>query len=210
MTSSLQKYRRLNSSKRMKIFSYILLAMVLATPALAQERRMTPEQRRERVETVIIGKFAEELELSPAEAEKFYPLLRQFRSETEPMQRELGETRHELDALSESDISSVKTEHMLKSLNAEKSAPLRDESSKSDIKALISKSNSLQTEILAKREVFLTNIADFLTPQQVSRCSILLDELPRRIRQFMEERGGPPPGEMMNRMQERQQRRHTR
>lgn len=194
----------------MKIFSFILLAVILAVPALAQERRMTPEQRRERVETVIIGKFAEELELSPAEAERFYPLLRQFRFETEPMQRELGETRHELDALSESDISRVKTEHMLKSLNAEKNVPLRDESSKSDIKALISKSNSLQTEILAKREIFLTSLTDFLTPQQVSRCSILLDELPRRIRQFMEERGGPPSGEMKERMQERQQRRHTR
>ncbi len=194
----------------MKIFSYILLAVVLAAPVSAQERRMTPEQRRERVETVIIGKFAEELELSPSEAEKFYPLLRQFRSETEPLQRDLSETRRELDDLSESDVSKVKAESMLRSLSAEKSAPMRDESSKSGVKALISKSNTLQTEILAKREVFLTNIADFLTPQQVSRCSILLDELPRRIRQFMEERGGPPPGEMKDRMQERQQRRHTR
>ncbi len=193
----------------MSILSYILLTIILAVPAVAQDRRMTPEQRRERVETVIIGKFAEELELSPSEAEKFYPLLRQFRSETEPMQRELGDTRRELDELSESDVSKVKAESMMRSLS-EGNTPVRNQSSKSDVKALISKSNALQTEILAKREVFLTNLADFLTPQQVSRCSILLDELPRRIRQFMEERGGPPPGEMKQRMQERQQRRQTR
>lgn len=194
----------------MKIFSYILLALFLTVPALAQDRRMTPEQRRERVETVIIGKFAEELELSPEEAEKFYPRLRQFRTETEPMQRELMETRNQLDALSESDVSKVKTESMLKSMSSERSAPVRDKSSKEDVKALISKSNALQTEILAKRELLLTDLADFLTPQQVSRCSILLDELPRRIRQFVDERSGPESGETNRSSRVRRQHRSTR
>jgi hypothetical protein len=195
----------------MRTLLFIVLSLGVALSVFGQRRDMTPEQRRERVETVIIGKFAEELELTPAEAEKFYPRLRQFRAETDGLQRELLDTRQRLDAISKSGDQSAEnevpasglhvrggrsTEAMTKSLSSAPSVKKTDEKvdGEQDIKVLISKSNSLQTEILDKREALLTDLADFLTPQQVSRCSILLDEMPRRIRQFMDERGGPPDG----------------
>jgi len=131
---------------------------------------MSPEQRRERIETVIIGKFAEELELSPDQAERFYPRLRQFRHETDDMQRELSAARDRLDNLSRDEKASAK-----------------------EVQDLIGRTKVLQTDILARRESMLQDLSQFLTPQQVSRCSVLLDELPRRLRQLMEERGGPPP-----------------
>ncbi|MCB9357049.1 MAG: periplasmic heavy metal sensor [Calditrichaeota bacterium] len=143
------------------------LALCLwAGVADAQNRRRTPEERRERLETVIIGKFAEELSLSPEQAELFFPRLRQFRSDTEGLQRELNESRRRL-----ADISG-------------------DESAgKDEVKHLITQTNQLQSEILSQRESMLTDMADFLSPQQVSRCAVLLDELPRRLQQLMDERG---------------------
>lgn len=197
----------------MKYLYPILFLLCLASLGSAQERRMTPEQRRERVETVIIGKFAEELELTPAEAEKFYPRLRAFRASTEDLQRELATTRQELDALSVSDSApeakkrAARSPMPLSSLSESAPGASADNAAPVDVKALIARSNSLQMEILTKREALLTDLADFLSPQQVSRCSILLDELPRRIRQFMEERGGPPDAE---RRQHMEQRRRTR
>lgn len=130
---------------------------------------MSPDQRRERIETVIIGKFAEELDLSPEQAERFYPRLRQFRHETDDMQRELSAARVQLENLSRDEKASAK-----------------------EVQDLISRTKVLQTEILSRRESMLSDLSQFLTPQQVSRCSVLLDELPRRLRQLMEERGGPP------------------
>lgn len=152
----------------------IFVAIVLLGQSAWADRPMSPDERRDRVEAVIIGKFANELELTPDDAEKFYPRLRQFRMETEEMQRELTNARSRLDELSVQNSSGTKDE----------------------LKALITRTKDLQTEILEKRELLLTDLAEFLTPQQVSRCAILLDDIPRRIRQFMDERGGaggPPP-----------------
>lgn len=190
----------------MRLVSYILLLLLSVGLLRAQDRRMSPEQRRERVETVIIGKFADELELSPLEAEKFYPRLRQFRTETEPLQREFAATQQRIDELSRSGESEGR-----KSQGGIAVTRLSEGGmSKDELKALIAKSNALQTEILTKRELLLTDLADFLSPQQVSRCSILLDELPRRIRQFMEDRGGPPHQGDRERGIEHQKRRRTR
>ncbi|MCL4304675.1 periplasmic heavy metal sensor [bacterium] len=151
----------------MKLVLHIFLALaIVAGSASAQKHRGPPDEKRERLETVIIGKFAEELELTPAQAEKFYPRLRQYRSETDDLQRQLTESRRRLDVLS-----------------SDKSADSKE------VKELISSNKRLQTEILTKREAMLSDMSEFLTPQQVSRCSVLLDELPRRLRQLMNERG---------------------
>jgi len=156
----------------MRFSLFITVGVLLVVWTAHADRPMSPEERKDRVEAVIIGKFATELELSPQDAEKFYPRLRQFRLETEDMQRELTQTRARLDAISAQS----------------------DGTSKDDLKSLLSRSKELQTGILTKREALLTDLAEFLTPQQVSRCALLLDDIPRRIRQFMDEqgRGGPP------------------
>ncbi len=76
----------------MKLVLHIFLALAIVSGSeSAQKHRGPPDEKRERLETVIIGKFAEELELTPAQAEKFYPRLRQYRSETDDLQRLLGE-----------------------------------------------------------------------------------------------------------------------
>jgi Spy/CpxP family protein refolding chaperone len=158
----------------MKRTLLILFLLSLCTPLFAQHGNLTPDERRDRLEAVIVGKFATELELSSEQAEKFFPILRAFRRDTEATKEELHESKRELNAISQS--SDADSKH---------------------VKELIAKTNALQAQLLEKRSAFLTDIADVLTPQQVSRCSILLDELPRKMREFMEEHrgpGGPPQG----------------
>jgi hypothetical protein len=45
-----------------------------------------------------------------------------------------------------------------------------------------------EQQMLEFKRVFLEDVSRFLTPQQVSRCSILMDELPRKLHKFIEER----------------------
>ncbi|MCC6477021.1 periplasmic heavy metal sensor [bacterium] len=149
----------------------IVFLLALTAPLFAQRGNLSPDERRDRLEAVIIGKFATELELSSEQAEKFFPLLRAFRAETSSAQDELQEARRELNSISQSSDADSK-----------------------QVKDLIARTNSLQAMLLEKRSKFLTDLADVLTPQQVSRCAILLDELPRKMREFMEERRGQGGG----------------
>jgi len=117
------------------------------------------------VETVIIGKFATELNLSPEQAEKFFPRFRQFQEQTEGLQRQQVERRAQLDMLAADPQANTE-----------------------QVSGLISAQSQYEQQVSGLKRAFLSDVSEYLTPQQVSRCSILLDELPRRVHQFMEER----------------------
>ncbi|MBU0507896.1 periplasmic heavy metal sensor [bacterium] len=151
----------------------LLLIAAWTVPLFAQGG--PPEDRprwgRERVETVIIGKFANELDLTPEQAEKFFPRFRQFQNEAEGWMREQHQRRMEMDLLSQNpDADKRRVEELL-------TEQARHEQRISDLK-----------------RQFLGEVGSFLSPQQVSRCSILLDDLPRRVQQFIEEHRGPRTG----------------
>jgi Spy/CpxP family protein refolding chaperone len=137
-------------------------AVVAAQPGPPPD---APRWGREQVETVIIGKFASELSLTPEQAEKFFPRLRQLQSQTEDLQRQQGERRRALMELS-GDTSA----------DSQRVGDLLREQSRHE------------QQMLELKRVFLEDVSHFLTPQQVSRCSILMDELPRRLHRFIEER----------------------
>lgn len=131
-----------------------------------------PRWGRERIETVIIGKFASELELTPEQAEVFFPRLREFQRQTENVQREQGDHRKQLDGLAHD--------------------PNADPQ---DVNRLLTQQSAHEQQVSAMKGQFLKDLSGVLTPQQVSRCAILLDELPRRVHQFIEEqRKGPHYG----------------
>jgi Spy/CpxP family protein refolding chaperone len=152
-----------------------LLVLVCAAVVAAQPGPPpdAPRWGREQVETVIIGKFATELNLTPEQAESFFPRLRQFQNQTEEMQRGQGERRRLLSGFSDdANADSQKVNDLLKEQNRH------------------------EQQMLESKRLFLEDVSHFLTPQQVSRCSILMDELPRRLHKFIEERrreGGMEP-----------------
>lgn len=127
-----------------------------------------PRWGRERVETVIIGKFVTELDLTPEQAEKFFPLFRQFQNEAEAMMRRQHERRAEMDELSRN-----------------------PEAGKGRVDELLTQQMESERRISDLKRKLLTDVSVFLTPQQVSRCSILMDELPRKVHKLIEEQRGP-------------------
>ncbi len=141
------------------------ILLVFSTALLAQE---TPrDQLRDRVETVIIGKFAESLDLSPGQAEKFFPRLREYHRSMEDMQREQRDLREQLDNLSDS-----------------------EDSSPEEVSQLLDRLSENQEHMVAMKRGFLHELSPFMSPQQVSRCSILMDEIPQRVREMIHERQG--------------------
>jgi Spy/CpxP family protein refolding chaperone len=168
---------------KLRIFSKIGVVVVgivlLAGAAFAQPPAGKPDAGpgdaprwdRERLETVIIGKFSSELNLTPDQAEKFFPRFKQFQNQVEDRQRQQHDRRAELDRLS-NDPNADKTK----------------------VNELLAAQGQSQQSMLDLKQQFMTDVSTFLSPQQISRCSILLDELPRRVQQFIEERRGRGDG----------------
>ena len=146
----------------------LLSALLLMTTSVAvaqppPERHMGRD--RERIQSVIIGKYATEMELTPEQAEKFFPRLRQFQERMEVIQRDECEARRELDKFSQT--------------------PNGDPA---QLNSLLERRKSADQQIAGMKQEFLSDISSFLTPQQVSRCSILLDDLPRKVREMIREK----------------------
>ncbi|MBU1706312.1 periplasmic heavy metal sensor [bacterium] len=123
------------------------------------------DRLRDRVETVIIGKFSESLNLSPEQAEKFFPQLRLYQRNMEEIQREQRTLRQQLDQLSDS-----------------------EDSSPEEVAQLLDRFSANQQRMVEHKRRFLGEVSPFMSPQQVSRCSILMDEIPHRVREMIRER----------------------
>jgi Spy/CpxP family protein refolding chaperone len=158
-----------------------LALLICAGVALAQPPMPDPQSGpdgdrprwgRERIETVIIGKFSSELDLTPEQAEKFFPRFKQFQNQMEDRQRKAHERRDEMDKLSADP-------------NADKGA----------VNNLIAQQNADQQAMLEQKAQFLNDVSSFLTPQQIGRCSILMDELPRKIQSYIDEHRGRGDGQ---------------
>ncbi len=158
--------KRPGSSKSFVLSALLALGLiVLARPLMADlQPRPGHDQRpdRERIQTVIIGKFASEMDLSPEQAEKFFPRLRQYQDRVEELQRAERDTRMQLDELSQS-----------------------PDADRGQLQKLLDERRRLDNDENLAKQQFLGDIDNFLTPQQISRCSVLLDEVPRHVREFM-------------------------
>jgi Spy/CpxP family protein refolding chaperone len=160
-----------------------MLALALSLTVLVAVGRAQPDQRpsgpdRERIRTVIIGKFASEMDLTPEQAEKFFPRLRQFHNQLENIQRDERDARMQIEQLSQS-----------------------PDADRGQLGELLQRRKSADQQVAEMKGQFLSDISGFLTPQQVSRCSILLDELPQKVREIIREKerekaqsGGPQRG----------------
>lgn len=144
----------------------------LSNALVAQE--MNRDRLREKVETVIIGKFSSELDLSPEQAEKFFPRLQEYQHFMEETQREQRDLRDRLDELS-----------------------LKEDSSPEEVAQLLDRLTENQQRMVEAKRGFLGEVSPFISPQQVSRCSILMDEIPQRVREMIRERQGRIGGESL-------------
>ena len=179
--------RTLISSKTARWFLLAAVCMIGVGAACAQPDGVAAQDvrtPRERIETVIIGKFSTELNLTPEQAEKFFPRFRQFQNEVQDVRREQMDQRQDLNNLA------------------------RDkDADQGHVEDVLNKQGDTEKKLTALKQDFLKDVSGILTPQQVSKCSILLDDLPKRVQQFINERRdhGSNPG-----MQRDRSRRHAR
>lgn len=166
------------------VVAFALFALTAFAQPGAQPR--DTKWGREQIETVIIGKFAEELNLTPEQAERFFPRFRQFQNETDELMRSQMSDRDELYGLSADPNANPQRVDELLQVQREREKRMAD-----------------------LKQQFLQDISGVLTPQQVSRCSILMEELPRRVHQFIQEnrRDYPPSGESHKKSRNRPHRR---
>lgn len=151
---------------KLPVFVLGLLLLVAASSVAQPPGKRGPDPReRERIQSVIIGKFATEMDLKPEQAEQFFPRLRQFQDQVEVIQRDERQTRAEMDQLSQT-----------------------PDGDREQLNNLLQRRKSHDQQMASLKEEFLSDITGFLTPQQVSRCSILLDDLPHQVRQFIREK----------------------
>ena len=89
-----------NAMKRIKLYTLLFLLSVAAIPMLAQEQdemvRQDPKAR-EKIETARIALLTERLSLTPEQAEKFWPVYREFAGKQMELRKELNIARKDID-----------------------------------------------------------------------------------------------------------------
>jgi hypothetical protein len=84
----------------MKPFATILFLCLLATPAVGQEDDLPPTQDtkvRDKIEAARIAYITDQLQLTPEEAEKFWPIYREFAERRREIRQQLRETAKNTD-----------------------------------------------------------------------------------------------------------------
>ena len=89
-----------NAMKRIKIVTLFLFLSLPAIPIVAQEQdeiiRQDPKAR-EKIEAARIALLTERLQLTPEQAEKFWPVYREFAGKQMELRKELNRARKEID-----------------------------------------------------------------------------------------------------------------
>ena len=89
-----------NAMKRIQQYTLLFLLSVTAIPMLAQEQdemvRQDPKAR-EKIETARIALLTERLSLTPEQAEKFWPVYREFAGKQMELRKELNIARKDID-----------------------------------------------------------------------------------------------------------------
>ena len=140
----------------MKIFTFIMLPLLMAHSALAQD-----EDALRKVESARIALITERLELTPEQAEKFWPLYREYVAKRQEIRREYMDAR--------------------RSVNGEK---LTEEESKQ----LLTKGHELKEKQLALEKTYSDRFTNVITTRQILQLrkaeedfrQMLLDRLERR------------------------------
>ena len=157
---------------RTLFITYALLVSI----AIAQEHdpmgddkwdREDEHGRRERMETMMVWRLTEELDLKPKQAEKFFPRFREHRknlSDIHKEQREIGKRLRQKIGEDE-------------------------KISKSEVTSAVKEINLLRKKTVDVEEKFLLGRADLLDPLQLSRLGMFKQEMLREMGGELRKRG---------------------
>lgn len=156
-----------------RIFFILMVAGLLAQdmdqPLPERDFHDQDGDRHKRMEMMMVWRLTEDLELTPDQAEKFFPRFRKHREELEEvkkMERALGK-------------------EMKQKLKADQ------ELSESDVKATVEKITELRKKHVDIESAFLLGMDDILSPRQLANLGMFKQKMMRDIRgEFKERRRG--------------------
>jgi len=161
----------------MKVLKIVALAMMIGfgSQAMAQGWMDEPppggppfgegpraEKIRERIKTVKVWKLTEDLNLTPDQSEKFFPLYNKFESDREAIEKQRRQTFVELEQLTDQENPSEK-----------------------EIDVLIDKLDSYEGRIQDLRVKFRNDLKDILTTQQIGRLYVFEVQFMRQMREII-------------------------
>ena len=135
-----------------------LVSVTMAQP----DRPLLRQEIRERVNTIMIAKLDEYLDLSVEQADQFFPRFRRYRERLDEFERSRGETLRELRYEEESDGT--------------------DENK---IEGILDHLEKVDADMLQLHRDFRNEVKPILTPKQRARLVIFSHQFPERVRQLV-------------------------
>ena len=152
-----------------------ILALFLISGLMAQEHDWDERdhdgrdhERSERMESMMVWRLTEDLELSPEQAEKFFPRFRKHREE-------MDDIRKQERAIGDEVADNIHQE---------------TDMSKDDVKKHIEKVSELRKKRIELETEYLLGMDDVLTPRQLARLGVFKERMMQDMRGELKERKG--------------------
>ena len=141
------------------------MLVCLQSQSMAQPNRPLPrEEMRERINTIMIAKMDEYLDLSVEQAEQFLPRFRHFSNRREELEQERRELIEELS-------------------NVEKSNPTGE----SEIEELLNRVHGVDMSMVDLKQQFREEVRPILDPAQRARLVVFSHQFPEQVRQLIDD-----------------------
>ena len=147
-----------------------ILLLIFVSGLIAQDfdHPERDHERAEKMEMMMVWKLTDELDLSPEQAEKFFPRLRKHRNELDEVK---------------------KMERALAGEMRKKMGEDEDLSGK-DVKNTVKKATELRKEVVDLESKFLLGMDDILSPRQLAILGMFKQKMMRNIRGELKEHHG--------------------
>lgn len=163
--------RRIILSRLRPIKAWVFLAVVISilvclqSQSMAQPDRPLPrKEMRERINTIMIAKMDEFLDLSVEQADQFFPRFRHFSNRREELEQERRELIEELSMV-------------------EKSTPTDER----EIEELLDRVHGVDRSMVELKQQFREEVHPILDPAQRARLVIFSHQFPERVRQLIDD-----------------------
>lgn len=151
-----------------------LMSLVLLMPFAVFAQDIKPD-RKDKVETMHIAYLTQKLDLTPAEAEKFWPVYNQYRTDMDALRKQ-----------------------RMDNIEAVKKAGGVDNMSEDDVKKLIASETDIETRQLDLRKQYITKFQTVIPIRKVAKFFVAEDGFKRYLLNQLKqrrERNGRGPGD---------------
>ena len=147
-----------------------ILLLIFVSGLMAQDfdHPERDHERSEKMEMMMVWKLTDELDLSPEQAEKFFPRLRKHRNELDEVKK----------------MERALAGEMRKKMGED------EDLSEKDVKNTVKKATELRKKVVELESEFLLGMDDILSPRQLAHLGMFKQKMMRNIRGELKEHHG--------------------